>query len=261
MDDQRYAPHLARDYDRGAAQYRHDDEIEARSENHRRLGTHLRRTCRSFQHPVRVLEIGCGTGRYFHWLQNVELLIGSDLSGEMLKKAEHPVHEREVTAKQIRLMQGNVFEMEFAPASFDFIYSLGVFGYGAVWTPAIAAKIHRWLVPGGRLFFDAIEMPHCPTRVARLKQSVKCGLYPVIPEVLRQWIDSRQTVPMVPHTRRRIEQAMREAGFGEWVVSSYRCESPLWNGVHLECNASKGGAKTETAPELGTANRPVATAM
>ena len=78
-------------YDRGASQYRRDDEIEARTENHQRLGGNLRRICRSFPDPVRVLEIGCGTGRYFHWLENVDLLVGVDLSAEMLREAERPL--------------------------------------------------------------------------------------------------------------------------------------------------------------------------
>ncbi len=245
MDDQRYASHLAADYDRGAAQYRTDDEIEARSENHRRLGTHLQTTCRSFSHPIRVMEIGCGTGRYFHWLENTKLLVGSDLSAEMLKRAEHPVLEQEVTAKEIRLVRGNVFEMDFPAESFDFIYSLGVFGYGAVWTPAIAAKIHQWLAPGGRLFFNAIETPHCSSRVERLKHTVKSSLRPIMPTGVKQWLDARQIVPMVPHTRGQIERVMAGVGFDEYSVTSYKCQSPLWNGVHLECNARKAAT---TAP-------------
>lgn len=239
MEDQHYAGHLARDYDRGARQYRADDEIEAQSENHRRLGGELRQLCRSFPHAIRVLEIGCGTGRYFHWLENVELLVGTDISQQMLKMAEHPLHESAVTAKEIRLVHGNVFEMEFAPESFDLIYSLGVFGYGAVWTPAIAAKVHGWLSPGGRLFFDAIKRPHSPTRLDRLKQSVKCALYPALPEAVRNRLNARQAVPMVPHTARQIDKATRQAGFRECIITSQGCQSPLWNGVHLECQARK----------------------
>lgn len=259
MDDQRYATHLAADYDRGAAQYRTDDEIEARSENHQRLGGHLRKVCRSFCHPIRVLEIGCGTGRYFHWLENVKLLVGTDLSAEMLRRARNPVLATEITAHEIRLQQGNVFEMDFPAESFDFIYSLGVFGYGAVWTPAIAEKIYQWLAPGGRVFFNAIEIPHCSSRVERWKHTVKSGLRPVLPAGVKQWLDARQTVPMVPHTRVEIERVMAGAGFDEYVVSSYRCQSPLWNGVHLECNARKtlATASTRSAVTSGEARPPV----
>ena len=89
MDHRRFGAKIAADYDRGAPQYRHDDEIEARSENHQRLGGNLRRICRSFSHPIRVLELGCGTGRYFHWLENTDLLVGTDISAEMLKQAAY----------------------------------------------------------------------------------------------------------------------------------------------------------------------------
>ena len=53
------------------SQYRRDDEIEVRTENHRRLAATLKRICASFREPIHVLDLGCGTGRYFHCLQNV----------------------------------------------------------------------------------------------------------------------------------------------------------------------------------------------
>ena len=239
MDTQRYAPHLAAAYDRGASQYRSDDEIEAQTENHRRLGGILRELCRSFSRPIRVLEIGCGTGRYFHWLENVSLLVGTDLSAEMLRRAEHPVREEEVTAKQIRLVQGNVYETEFAPESFDLVYSLGMFGYGAVWTQELCDKVHTWLAPGGRLFFNAIEVPHTHNAMHRFKETVKGGVYPRLPARWRARLQAREPVPIVRHTRGEVARIMEKAGFSDFSLSSYACRSPLWNGVHLECSARK----------------------
>lgn len=230
-----YESQLAESYDRGAQRYRTDDELEAQSRNHRRLGGNLRRICRSFSRPIRVLEIGCGTGRYFHWLENVERLVGTDISAEMLKQAEHPVLAHEITARQIQLIQGNVYEMHFEPGSFDFIYSLGVFGYGAVVTPELCVKLHRWLAPGGWLYFDAIEVPHCPSGKARLKEAV----YAHLPRSVQEWLDARQTVPVVRHSRDQVRHVMEAAGFTDFVLASNYCQSPLWNGVHLECSACR----------------------
>lgn len=235
MNYRPYESQLAESYDRGATRYRTDDEVEAQSRNHQRLGGNLQRVCESFSRPIRVLEIGCGTGRYFHWLRNVELLVGTDISAEMLKHAEHPVLEQEITAKKIQLLQGSVYEMNFEPGAFDFIYSLGVFGYGAVVTPELCAKLHRWLAPGGWLYFDAIEVPHC----ASSKEKLREALFPHLPRSVQEWMNSRQAVPVVRHSRDEVQRNLQSAGFSDFVLASNHCDSPLWNGVHLECSACR----------------------
>lgn len=248
MDYRRFESNLSQSYDLGANQYRQDDEIEARSENHQRLGGNLRRICRSFRRPVRVLEMGCGTGRYFHWLENTELLVGTDISAEMLRQAQQPVHATQVTAKEIRLIRSNLYEMQFEPGSFDFIYSLGVFGYGAAITAELCEKMHGWLAPGGRLYFDALERRDSG-RVYELKQSVKSAVLPFMPGSVRERVEARrrEAVPVCNHTRAEIEQLMNASGFEDFVISSNTCHSPLWTGMHLECCAGKAPA----APKRG----------
>ena len=238
--------HIARDYDRCAETYRRDDEIEVQTENHRRLGGNLRRICRSFGRPIRVLEMGCGTGRYFHWLEEVELLVGADISSEMLKRAANPVCAAEITAHEIQLVQGNLYELSWPAGSFDFIYSLGVFGHGAELTPALCTKFQRWLTPGGALYFDAIE-ELVWTRYERLKKSVKKSLYPLLPSRLEARLQARNTTPLFCHTQAMVAERMEAAGFREFTLSSNRCNSPLWSGgVHLECVGRKPIAEAST---------------
>jgi ubiquinone/menaquinone biosynthesis C-methylase UbiE len=258
MDHRRFGAKIAADYDRGAKQYRQDDAIEARSENHHRLGGNLRRICRSFTRPIRVLEMGCGTGRYFHWLEQTELLVGTDLSAEMLNHARHPVHAEEVTAKEIRLMQANLYELSFEPESFDFIYSLGVFGYGAALTPELLLRVHGWLTPGGRLYFDAIEKREMG-RKHQMKQAVKTAVVPLMPASVKQRLAEREAaaVPVFNHTRAEVERAMEAAGFVDFALSSNTCHSPLWTGMHLECCARKpermAASRSRLDRELATA--------
>jgi SAM-dependent methyltransferase len=235
-----YVPQLARGYDTSASRYRADDEIEVCSENHRRLGAILRSICREFPRPIRVLEIGCGTGRNFHCLENVELLVGTDLSAAMLKFAECPVRAKEVTAKHIRLLQGDIAAMEFPAASFDFVYALGVFGYGAKWSQELSDKAYTWLAPEGRIFFNAIEVPHCRNRMHRLKYTLKTTVYPRLPAALRTLLTTRDTVPIVAHSPAAVRTVMERSGFAHTTLSSQPCHSPLWQGVHLECFAQKG---------------------
>jgi ubiquinone/menaquinone biosynthesis C-methylase UbiE len=249
MDHRRFESSLSQSYDQGALQYRRDDEVEAQSENHQRLGGNLRRICRSFDRPIRVLEMGCGTGRYFHWLENTQLLVGTDISAEMLRHAEHPLHEEGVTAREIRLVRGNLYEMTFEPGSFDFIYSLGVFGYGAEMTSELGAKIGRWLTPGGRLYFNALERSG-GGRISEFKDSMKTVVLPMLPGSIRQRIKDRNkdAVPVFNHTREQLEQLMGEAGFHDFTISSNTCHSPLWRGVHLECIARKSPSVVLEAP-------------
>lgn len=252
LNHRAYAAHLTESYRQAARQYRLDDEIEVRSANHQRLGRNLRRICESFGHPIHVLEIGCGTGRYFHWLRHVERLVGTDLSEAMLREAATPVCADEISAREIRLQQGNLYDLAFPAGSFDFIYSLGVFGYGASVTPELCLRVKRWLKPGGWIYFDAIEKPHCAHWRDRLENFV----YPHAPVKVQRWLDGRRTVPVLRHTCDGVQRAMQTAGFSDLVVASNACHSPLWNGRHLECSAC---VEREPKPEEPPVKR--ATAM
>src|SRR5215831_16947570 len=90
-------------------QYRRDDEVEVTTENHRRIAGTLKRICTSFPRPIRVLEAGCGTGRYFHCLTNVSELTGIDITKEMLQEAENPVRQEEISIDNISLVQANIY--------------------------------------------------------------------------------------------------------------------------------------------------------
>src|SRR6185369_16595159 len=102
-----------------STQYRRDDEIEVTTANHHRITATLKRICSSFRRPIKVLEVGCGTGRYFHCLTNVDELVGVDITEDMLRAAETPVRQDQITVKKIRLMLGNIYLTKFEPASFD----------------------------------------------------------------------------------------------------------------------------------------------
>jgi len=149
-------------YREATAQYRLDDEVEVQSENHRRLAHTLKRLCHSFPHAITALDVGCGTGRYFHCLENVFHLTGMDISEEMLAAAANPVRHEEVTVTETELIRGNVYLASFPAESFDFIYSLGMFGHGCPVTIQIGNKFHDWLKPGEFCFLTSWTLPDCP---------------------------------------------------------------------------------------------------
>ena len=126
-----------------SAGYRESDEIEIASENHKRTCNILADISRSFGHQISVLDLGCGTGRYFHCLQHVERLIGIDIALTMLKHARNPIKKNEISIGHIDLICANVFDLPISRNIFDFIYSIVVLGEMAPFEINILAIFYR----------------------------------------------------------------------------------------------------------------------
>jgi SAM-dependent methyltransferase len=239
MDLNVVGEHLKTAYRAIVPRYRRDDEIEVRSSNHRRLWIILRSICQSFPMPVAVLDAGCGTGRYFHCLDNVQRLVGLDVSPEMLAAAENPVLAESINIPRVELVCTNIFDAVFPPDTFDFIYSLGMFGHGCPVTAAICESFCRWLKPGGKLFFDALSVGQLPLRIV-LRRTAGRVAYPLLPPPLKRRMDQRKSqVPLCALRRPELEDVMHSTSFTDFHISSETCESPLWDGIHLECLALK----------------------
>lgn len=235
-----YEERLAASYRKAAEQYRRDDEVEVGTANHRRICGNLGRLSSSFGRKIRALDVGCGTGRYFHCLESVEVLVGVDISAEMLRAAEKPVKGEEVSAASIRLLQRNVYEHTFAAGTFDLIYSFGMFGHGAPLTVELCRKFHEWLGDGGCLYLDTIETANDPLLTAA-RRRLRNAVYPFLPRRARRKLDERQArLPVFTMTPEELEAAVHGGGFRDFTVSNNVCHSPLWSGTHLECVATKG---------------------
>ena len=227
-------------YREQCARYREDDEIEVTTPHHQRLRKVLGELTASFEEPISVLEAGCGTGRYFHCLRNVECLVGLDISPDMLQAARHPVREEQVTVSDIDLVCGNAFTAPFQSESFDFIYSLGMFGFGCPVTREICARFHEWLKPGGKLFFNVIDRGGWPLAM-RIRGTLRNWVYKAAPNGLRERMDQRANhTPLFDLTKRELETILRTTPFKKFRIQSQVCLSPLWNGSHLEVLAEKG---------------------
>ena len=226
-------------YRQAHIQYRRDDDLEVATANHRRLAGILESICSSFGRRISVLDAGCGTGRYFHCLKDVARLVGIDLSPEMLRAAKTPVRQQEISAEKIELVCGNIHGVSFPPRSFDFIYSLGMFGHGCPLTVELCDKFYDWLATGGELFFNTLDVRTFPV-ATRLRKRVRRVIWPLLPRRCRQILQTRGGgLPFFGLTKRSLEATLNASPFGEFDVCRHACRSPLWRGVHLECRASK----------------------
>lgn len=227
-------------YREASSQYRHDDEIEVTTPNHHRICTTLQRICVSFLHPIKALDVGCGTGRYFHCLTNVEELIGMDISEEMLQAAEtHPVRQEVISVKKIQLIRGNAYLRAFEPESFHFIYSLGMFGNGCPVTVEICNRFYDWLAPGGKLYFNTVDFSGLPLWY-RARRQARGLVYPLLTRRWKSVLDERESRhPCFSMNREQLGGIMAQTKFPTFQVVSHVCQSPLWTGRHLECIASK----------------------
>ena len=75
-----------------ASGYRKADDDLVHSEAWGVYAWKLNELCSRFINPINALDIGCGTGRFFSALTNVNTLYGVDKSKAMLKQAETPAN-------------------------------------------------------------------------------------------------------------------------------------------------------------------------
>jgi SAM-dependent methyltransferase len=93
-----------------------------------------------------VLDAGCGNGRYTYWAaQEARYVFGLDL-GDGVESAS----ANTAALESVQIVQGDIFNVPFAPATFDAVFSIGVLmhtGDARKATFALAAKVK----PGGTL--------------------------------------------------------------------------------------------------------------
>ena len=159
-----------------AKRYRdRDDELEHLASN-QQLRVWLGGVCDRFDRPIDVLDLGCGTGRYFWGLRRVKSLVGLDASAAMLDAAQHPVHGERLRGVPITLVQGDVMTHVFAPASFDLVYSIGVLAEHVPLARSVVMRAQQWLRPGGRFAFTTVHPESASVRRSAARRAAAAAL-------------------------------------------------------------------------------------
>lgn len=240
QDTATYKAHIARSFDAAwAAKYRQFDEQALRPGHSGDHYSHfLSEITASFGRQIDALDVGCGTGRFFHCLNRVGRLVGIDLSPAMLAKAKDPVKREQIDAKAIDLICGDVLSVDLPLAGFDLIYSIGALGEYSPLNERTVRRLRTLLAPQGLLFVTAVdscsrvsvpesEAPSFARRLARKS-------FPLLPHTLRRFLNRRLSPFYL--SRREVKSVFWAAGFADVTLTEF-VHTSGWLGTHWDCLA------------------------
>jgi SAM-dependent methyltransferase len=194
-----------------AERYRaHDETLEARQPI-ARLGEWLHGVCGRFNGPIDALDLGCGTGRYFHNLVGVRRLVGIDASRAMLERARQPAGELAMVSSWLTLIEGDLLQHEFGPGEFDLVYSIGVLAEHSPFDESVAVRVDRWLKPGGRFAFTTVH-PRSFSVPRTFKRRAGEWLMPLATGTLRRRLRARLMSDGIYADEERVRDVLAAAG-------------------------------------------------
>ena len=160
---------------RYAKGYRHQDDLSKDEVSQAGKCEKIKKLTGGYQYPAVILDLGCGTGRYFHCMKNIKLLIGVDPSDNMLRMAKNPVG---CATSGAQLVQASLHTIEFKPATFDIVICVGVFGGVCPLDKFSLSQIARFLKPNGIFFFTIPEyLPTSKTWKTRMAELIQPFLF------------------------------------------------------------------------------------
>jgi SAM-dependent methyltransferase len=223
-----------------ARDYRVADDSNYDHESHAYFRNELSKLTVAIPQGGAALDLGCGTGRYFHCLKGMQRIVGVDVSEEMLAFARDPSMGSEVEATDIRLICDDIHSVGFPDASFDFVYSIGVLGLCSPLTIELCDKIYSWLKPGGSMYLfvmDAVTL-----RESSWKRDLAIRLYPVLPGFMKTRVFLR--VQDCSVTNEELRLVMEKSHFATSRVISSRDLDPegkIWRRSFFTVSATRVG--------------------
>ena len=109
-----------------AEETRRRDELAEYDEHLAVYGRHFASVPRNAR-PFSVLDVGCGTGRYFRFFADADLVVGLDPSTKMLEQAQRAVGVETLRRPPV-LVIGKTDDIPLLPGTFDLVYCIGVLG-------------------------------------------------------------------------------------------------------------------------------------
>lgn len=136
------------------------------------------------KHPLRILDIGCGTGLLLQQLGKMipdAELYGIDASAEMLTQAHHALSSYPcVTLLQARLAKGEVSRLPYGPHFFDLITCTNTLHYLEAPIPLLQ-ELKYMLEPDGQLVIEDYTLRGFPF----LRKIIEWGIHVYDPQHVR----------------------------------------------------------------------------
>jgi SAM-dependent methyltransferase len=210
-----------------AERYRESDSRRSAGDAIDRLSHWIHDICLRCGTSLEVLDLGCGTGRYFGALSGLRRLVGVDVSQPMLDRARPRTAVLGALPGGIELIHADFLRLELAAMQFDLVYSIGVLAEHSPFDEAIAARIKTWLKPGGTFAFSTVH-PQSPTVRRTIKRRVAERLMPATRGPLRASLRARLMRDGLYADEQRIREVLGAVGM--------RIESigPFQSDVHLQ---------------------------
>ncbi len=162
-----------------------------------------------FDRPIKALDFGCGTGRYFHALRNTSHIVGIDASPKMIEAAHDPIEAERITA-QVTLEVASIFDADFPPSKFDFIYCNGVLGSWGMLTPSLLNRVWGWL-DKGYFLCTIVSQPGPAAAKTTWKHAIAEWAKPWLPEFIKSYLTARQK--QFAMTEEQIRQVVTDSNF------------------------------------------------
>jgi SAM-dependent methyltransferase len=164
-------------YDRAKAEEtRRRDELAEYDAHLSVYGSHfasVRRNARAFS----VLDVGCGTGRYFRLFPDADLLVGLDPSVDMLEQARYAVGVEKLRRPPV-LVIGKTDDIPFLPRTFDLVYCIGVLGQHVAIAKAQVEYLLKFCRDGGTAILSVLadkggsHALYCPATDADVRAAI-----------------------------------------------------------------------------------------
>ncbi len=211
-----------------------------KSGSYQHFGRIVEQLSSSFGRPIVALDLGCGTGRHFNRLRNVERLVAIDLSEHMIEQARNPIFADKITVGSIEYLVGDIYSEALKESTFDLIYCIGVVGEYVPVDAAFLRRLHALLQPGGVAFFTATDA-HSRVSVPEnappsLVRRALCKGFPMLPplarELLNLYFSPSYTTPA------RMEKLLRASPLSCHSLVPY-VHTSGWRGTTLGCTVRR----------------------
>jgi SAM-dependent methyltransferase len=193
-----------------------------------RFGGWIRELCEGFGRSIAVLDLGCGTGRYFWAVRHATELVGIDVSAAMLAEAKRPVDAGHLEVPKVTLVHGDFLTRPLGESRFDLVYSIGVLGEHTPFDATVATRVHRALMPGGLFAFTAVHVNSFSVPRTTKRKVGEC-LLPIAPGPLRGALRHRLLAGGLYVDPPYVREVLTGAGFKVESIEYHESD------VHLHC--------------------------